>query len=418
MTRLSEHQVAFYDSASLDAFARLRISNPETIFDSKQLADKAPLFWDDQLISGSGGASTYNTNQASTTLSVANLTAAKRVRQTFRRFNYQTGKSQLFIMTGVIGTAATGIKRKVGMYDDKNGVFFDQLSTGMAVTIRTYTSGSAVDTRVHQNNATYSTDGVSTWNIDKMDGTGASGINLDFSKCQIMFADFEWLGVGRVRFGFFVDGKPYYCHEVLNANNTTLVYMSVPNLPLRYEIENDGTGGAASLTHICSTVISEGGIKDTGFPFGINRGATPLTTLNDANIYPLFALRLNSSYQTSAIKILDLSIVCTSTSAFNYYLLLNPTVTGTALSFTQVTNSSIDAQVNTTNATTVSGGTTLFSNTDNQANTTSGVASVLNSDFYLGSTIAGVSDILVLGVQRLTGTTESFYGSLNWKDQK
>jgi len=224
--------------------------------------------------------------------------------------------------------------------------------------------------------------------------------------------------VGRIRFGFFVDGKPYYCHEVLNANNTTLVYMSVPNLPLRYEIENDGTGAAADITHICSTVIAEGGLKDTGFPFSITRGSTPLTTLNDANIYPLFAVRLNSSYLTSTIKILDLSIVCTSTAAFNYYLLLNPTVTGTALSFTQVANSSLDAQINTTSATKVTGGTPLFCLTDNQANTTSGVASVLNSDFYLGSTIAGVSDILVLGVQRLTGTTESFYGSLNWKDQK
>lgn len=408
MTYFKDISVQYLDSANLDAFARLRVSNPETVFDSKQLADKQPLFWDDQLVSGSGGASTFNTNQASTTLSVANLTAGKRVRQTFRRFNYQPGKSMLFVMTGIFGTAATGIKRKVGMFDDRNGIFFDQLSTGMGVTVRTYTSGSAVDTRVAQ----------SSWNIDKMDGTGVSGVNLDFSKCQIMFADFEWLGVGRVRFGFFVDGKPYYCHEVLNANNVSLVYMSTPNLPLRYEIENDGTGGVASLTHICSTVISEGGLKDTGFPFGINRGATPLTTLNDTNIYPLFALRLNSSYKTSAIKILDLSIVCTSTSAFNYYLLLNPTVTGTALSFTQVTNSSVDAQVNTTNATTVSGGTTLFSATDNQANTTSGTSSVLNSDFYLGSTIAGVSDILVLGVQRLTGTTESFYGSLNWKDQK
>ena len=408
MTYIRQVDIKYQDSANLDAFARVRMSNPETIFDSKQLSDKQPLFWDDQLVSGSGGASTYNTNQASTTLSVANLTAAKRVRQTFRRFNYQAGKSQLFVMTGIFGTAATGIKRKIGMFDDKNGLFFDQLSTGMAVTVRTYTSGSAVDTRIAQ----------ASWNLDKMNGTGASGITLDFSKCQIMFADFEWLGVGRVRFGFFVDGKPYYCHEVLNANNSTLVYMSVPNLPLRYEIENDGTGGAESLTHICSTVISEGGLKDTGFPFGITRSTAPLTTNNDANIYPLFAMRLNSSYQTSSIKILDLSIVCTSTAAFQYYLILNPTVTGTALSFTQVTNSSIDAQINTTNATTISGGTTLFCATDNQANTTSGISSVLNSDFYLGSSIAGVSDILVLGVQRLTGTTETFYGSLNWKDQK
>jgi hypothetical protein len=182
MSYIPESAVYFSDSGNLDAFARVRMSSPETVFDSKQLSDKQPLFWDDQLISGSGGASTYNTNQASTTLSVANLTAAVRVRQTFRRFNYQPGKSQLFIQTGIFGTAATGIKRKIGLFDDKNGLFFDQLSTGMGVTIRTYTSGSAVDTRVAQ----------AAWNIDKLTGPGASGINLDFSKSQIFFFDFEW----------------------------------------------------------------------------------------------------------------------------------------------------------------------------------------------------------------------------------
>lgn len=407
MTYFKDINVQYLDSANLDAFARLRTSNPETIFDSKQLSDKQALFWDDQLVSGAGGASTYNANQASTTLSVANLTAGKRVRQTFRRFNYQAGKSQLFIQTGIFGTAATGIKRKIGLFDNNNGLFFDQLSTGIGVTIRTFTSGSAVDTRVAQ----------SSWNLDKMDGTGKSSINLDFSKCQIMFADFEWLGVGRVRFGFFVDGKPYYCHEVLNANNTTLVYMSSPNLPLRYEIENDGTGGVASLTHICSTVISEGGVKETGYGFGISRGVAPLVTLNNTSIYPLFAMRLNSNYLASTIKILNFGINCTSTATYNWYLLLNPTVTGTALSFTQITNSSIDAQINTTNATTVSGGTVLLSGTASQKNET-GINIVNATDFGMGSTIAGVSDVVVLAVQRATGTTETFYGALNWREQK
>jgi hypothetical protein len=341
-------------------------------------------------------------------MAVSNLTAGRRVRQTYRRFLYQPGKSQLWIQTGVWGAAATGIRRKAGYFDGSNGVFFDQQSDGMGVTIRTSTSGAPVDDRTLQAN----------WNIDTMDGNGPSGITLDFTKCQIWFCDFEWLGVGRVRFGFFVDGRPYYVHQELHANNTTLVYMSTPNLPLRYEIENTGTGGVASFVHICSTVISEGGVKDTGYPFGVTRGSTPIVTLNDSDIYPIFALRLRSSYLFANIKILSLSLTCTSTSAFNYYIMLNPTVTGTAFSFTAVTNSSVEVDVARLNTTKVSGGRILFAGTDNQANTTSGVESVLNSDFYLGSSIAGASDIVVIGIQRLTGTTETFYGSINWKDQQ
>jgi hypothetical protein len=407
MAFLNRNIITLDDAAQLDAFARLRTSEPETVFDSKQIADNQALFWDDQQVSGSGTTSTYNTNQASSTLAVSASTAGRRVRQTFRRFNYQPGKSQLFILTGILGNGSTGITKRCGLFDDKNGLYFGVDATGFHIGIRTYTSGSAVDTKVYQ----------SSFNLDKFDGTGISSINLDLTKTNIFFADFEWLGVGRVRYGLFVDGKPYYIHEVLNANNNTLVYMSNPNLPVRWEIINNGTGGASNLTHICSTVISEGGLKDTGYGFGITRGVNPLVTLNNTNIYPLFAIRLNSNYLHSTIKLLNFGINCTSTATYNWYLLLNPTVTGTALSFTQITNSSIDAQINTTNATTVSGGTTLLTGTASQTNET-GINIVNATDFAMGSSIAGVADIVVLGVQRATGTTETFYGSLNWREQQ
>lgn len=409
------------NTGNLDAFARLRVSDPQTIFDSKQVADKGPQFWDDQQTSGAGTSSTYSANRASTIIAVGAATAGTRVRQTFRSFNYQPGKSQLFIETGVWGAAATGITRRSGQFNGTNGLFFEQTSQGIFIVIRSFVTGVAVDTKVHQNNPALSTDGVSTWNIDRLDGSAGiynlSKINLDFSKALIWFCDYEWLGVGRVRYGFFVNGLPYYCHEVLNANNITSVYMSTPNLPLRYEISNDGTGAAAGFEHICSTVISEGGHEDTGYPYGVSRGVTAMTTGNDTQIYPLIAMRLRSGYIGSAIKILDFSISCTSTAAFNYYLLLNPVVAGTAFSFTAVGNSSIEADTARTNTTTLTGGTILKVGTTQQTND-SDLSSILNSDFALGTTIAGVTDILVLAVQRITGTSETFYGSINWKDQQ
>jgi len=211
---------------------------------------------------------------------------------------------------------------------------------------------------------------------------------------------------------------PYYCHRVDNANVLSLVYMSTPKLPWRYEIENDGTGAAASMTHICSTVISEGGLKETGFPFAIDRGATALTTSNNTNLYPLLGIRLKSGYLGSFIKLLDISVMCTSTAAYNYKLIVNPTVVGTALNWVDLTNSSVQIFNNTTNATRITGGTVLFSKVGYQGNAGGSVSGSLNSDFALGSTIAGVSDIVILAVQRVTGTSESFYGSINFKDQQ
>jgi hypothetical protein len=237
--------VSKLDSLNFDAFARLRMSEPQTIFDSKQIADNHPLFFDDQQTSGSGTSSTYNINQSSTILSVSDLTAGVRVRQTFRRFNYQTGTSFLWIRSAVIDEFGTGITKRLGYFDENNGLFFNFSNSVASVGVRSFTSGVAVDTLVPQ----------SSWNIDKLDGTGASGITLDFTKILIFFCDFEW--VGTVRFGFFLFGKPFYCHRVDNSNINTVVYMSTPNLPLRTEITNDGTGSVSSITDIYSTVIVE-----------------------------------------------------------------------------------------------------------------------------------------------------------------
>ena len=175
-----------FNDANFDAFARQRISNPETLFDSKQIFDSQPLFWDDQEISGSGTSSTYSKPNARTRLAVSASTAGVRTRQTFMRFNYQPGKSQLVIMTAVMSDASSqGISARVGQFDDDNGLFFVAEDVTIKVVLRTSTSGSAVDTKVSQTN----------WNIDKLDGTGNSGVTLDPTKTQILFIDYEWLGV-------------------------------------------------------------------------------------------------------------------------------------------------------------------------------------------------------------------------------
>lgn len=240
-----------------DAFGRIRTSNITTLFDSKQVGDNRPLLWDDQEVSGGGTSSTYSVNRSSTTLGVSASTAGKRVRQTYQRFNYQPGKSQLVFMTGVLFSSGggSGISAAMGYFDDNNGCFVSSINGAVFANIRSYVSGAAVTTSVAQDD----------WNGDRLDGTGPSGKTLDASKAQIWWCDLEWLGVGSVRMGFMIDGAFIAIHTFYNANNSTSVYMTTPNLPLRYEIANDGTGGASTLETICSTVISEGELIVLGY---------------------------------------------------------------------------------------------------------------------------------------------------------
>lgn len=394
------------DSALIDAFGRLRVSGPSTTFDSKLLGSVQALVWDEAQTSGGGTSTAYNTNQASVTMSVGAATAGVRVRQTKRYFAYQPGKSQLILMTGVLGAGAAGITRRLGYFDAANGLFTELSGSTLRFVRRTFTSGAAVDNAVDQ----------AAWNVDRLDGTGSSGITLDTSKAQIFFVDFEWLGVGRVRFGFVIDGMFIVAHQMLNANSLNLVFMQIPNLPCRYEIVNDGTGAASSLTCICASVISEGGLDTTGSTFGVNRGTTALVTLNDASFYPLIAIRRQSGNKFASVIQVESSIVCTSAATFNWQLIVNPTVVGVAFGYSAVSGSIVEADVARVNTTTLTGGTVIKTGTAASTATLDVTISISPDDHRLGATIADVEDVLVLAVQRITGTTETFYGSMNWRE--
>jgi hypothetical protein len=269
------------DTASIDAFARLRVSNPVTLFDSQNHYDDHRIHWQTSIDNNSGNASaTHSPNTAEVQLYVEDDDTI--IRQTRRYFRYQPGKSQLILVTFVMDSADAECTQRVGYFDAQNGIFFENDGTGYNIVRRSYTTGTAIDTQVAQAN----------WNIDSFDGSGPSGVTLDFSKAQIFLMDMEWLGVGRVRCGFVVDGIPYYAHEFLHANSVTSVYMTTPNLPIRYEIS--GTVSLATgktLQAICSSVMSEGGFQiASGLQFSVSNETT-LRSVSDSVNLPVLVIR-------------------------------------------------------------------------------------------------------------------------------
>jgi len=408
------------NNASGDSFGRLRVSNPTTLFDSKQIHDdpdlassveNQPLFYDNQETSGTGTATAFDVNNAQTTLSVSATTAGTRVRQTKMRFNYQPGKSQLVLMTFAFSSGNTsGITRREGQYDENNGLFLEDNGTNYGFVRRTYTSGAAVDNRVAQ----------TSWNVDPMDGSGPSGITLDFTKTQILFIDYEWLGVGRVRVGFNVDGVTYVAHEFLNANSLDVVYMSHPNLPLRSEIANDGTGAASSMTQICSTIISEGGSSDLGSVRSASTDGTHVDANTENTIYAVLGIRQKSAYKSCTIKLLDFALQeHAGSSQLEWMLLINPTVADT-FTYADETYSAVQIARGAT-ANTVTGGYRLaggfFESGGAQQGSSGSTSGVLNNAIKLGSLIDGTVDEIVLCVRPVAGSTNTdVEGSLTWRE--
>lgn len=393
-------------SGLIDAFGRQRVSSPYTLFDSKQIHDNAPLYFDDAEVSGSGTSSTHSTDRASTTMAVSASTAGKRVRQTFQRFNYQPGKSQLVLCTGVImlSGGGAGISAAIGYFDDDNGVFLESSDGALGMTIRSSVSGSAVDNTVTQEN----------WNGDKLDGTGASGFTLDQGKAQIWWCDIEWLGVGSVRVGFVIDGQFIVCHTFHHANSESSVYMSTPNLPIRYEIENDGTGAASELEHICSSVMSEGGVQIQG---QLQRKSTEGTHV-DANtvdtIYAIVGIRLKTTHLDEQIELVTMSMINASAQDFEWLVLFNPTVAGT---FTYADHPNSAVQVATGDSTnTVTGGVPLGGGFVKSSNSSGSTGEALENALRLGAAIDGTRDQIVLCCRPLSANAD-IDGGMTWREQ-
>jgi len=172
------------------------------------------------------------------------------------------------------------------------------------------------------------------WNIDKLDGTGPSGITLSKDKAQILWMDIEWLGLGTVRIGFVIDGDFVHCHSFHHANIIQSTYITTASLPLRYEISNTGiTTSSSTLKQVCSTVISEGGYELRGLQQAVE---TPITAPVDlpspaGTFYSVISIRLKSSpNRLDAIAILTaLSLMGTGNGPlFNWQMRASATTSG------------------------------------------------------------------------------------------
>lgn len=389
---------------NVDAFGRVRSSQPYTLFDSQNRFAADPQF---STATATGGSTTYLANESSVRLDVTTTSGSSVTRQTFRNFPYQPGKGLLVLATFVMNSPKAGLRQRVGYFNTQNGVFFQQNDSTKSFVLRSYISGSVSDAR---------TVNQSSWNGDKLDGTGASGYTLDPSKAQILWMDFEWLGVGSVRCGFIIDGQYIVCHTFENANSISTVYMTTAILPVRYEITNTAaTASASSMRQICASVVSEGGYEQ----YSVGHVARRTTSLNTigTTFLPLLSIRLSTAGANAVVIPGRIQVLPLQSQNYEVALVKNATLTGA--SWTAVsTDSNVEFDVS---ATAVTGGSIL--RTDYVSSSGSGGtvplvdSSTYNWALQPGVSLAGVSDILTVQIRTVSGaTTGEAVGSLSFWD--
>ena len=233
---------------------------------------------------------------------------------------------------------------------------------------------------------------------------------IDRHNFEFYFIDFEWLGLGLVRWGLVRGGEIVYFHTSRHDNITTGTYMSSPNQPLRWELES--TGGAGTFTYVCASVNSEGSINKVGKILSANNGSDFVNANTVGVNYALLGVRLGATHLDAFIDVINFTMLGVTNDNLLYSLWLNPTVAGT-FTYNAISESSAEIAKGAAGGTnTITGGTLLDSGYIASGNNKD--VSIDNA-IKLGSSIAGVRDTIVLAVTPLSSNLDVF-GSITWRE--
>ena len=227
-------------------FGTLTVGEPQVIKFYRFAMDNDNPEWRDSAVGG--GIVSWDSDRTASTLTNGTMSGDLAQRTTNYYHPYVPGVGRNVEFTAQFGdNGKSGLRRRMGYYDDENGFFFEQDSAGLYVVVRSSSSGTTVDTRVLQ----------SDWNLDQADGTDNIGFNLDVTKANMYYIDLQWHGAGRVKFGCYEpDGERIPLHIFRFGNiSTEYPYTQTATLPMRFEQENVGSTVSTSEMRWTSAVV-------------------------------------------------------------------------------------------------------------------------------------------------------------------
>jgi hypothetical protein len=420
----------------IDSFEHMQSSLPHIEFEQSFSSAPNAALWE-QTAYGAGTL-TNPVNSGTTSLNtIANTPGTGYWIQSYAQVRYSPGIGSIFRMTFKLATDVAGLSQRVGMYSDQtatpglpggvgDGLYFEASGGVKSLVLRNYIGSVASEVRVAQ----------TAWNLDKLDGTGASGVNINWSLPQHLVCKFQWLGVGVIRMGFNTSVGLVWAHEFVSVNSMSTPYSRTGTLPFRAEIfTTTGTVAASSLQLInCVCIQEKDGSTKRGWKyFSGNSGSTTKTVGTASALYPIAALRAlltdDFTKRTTIIptKItINVVVVGTGTTSIQWALLGAPTpMSGATFAVSAGAGSTVGID-NAATATTAVTGNVLFSGCIPNVVGTYEIDLTNYDDNILraGQNAAGTltitgQNVLTLAAGTLTGTctvAPQFACALSWKE--
>ena len=391
------------DTVQHTSLNRRKVSTFELVDYASFTTSKDPDIFD-ELVSGTASA-THDEYLGLVKLEVGSTTGDQIVRQSKRVQRYLPGRQNEFGATLIFGTPTTGIRRRAGMFDENDGFFFEDSGDGTyRCVLRRNTAGGVSEESYAR----------ADWNVDKMDGTGPSGITADPEKIQHMSMEYEWYGAGMIEWNFVIDNNKFPVHRIFHANKEDHTWSSRASLPIRYELTNvTGTAGTHTFYQGAHSLSAEGTTTLLGRQESISTAITGKTLTLANTFYPLVAIRLKSNRLHSVIVPDEYSGATLDNTSIFVRAVEGATITGgTWVSFGN--DSPIEYNITATGYT---GGTiigTQFISSGNMGVTNRfperGITQIQRST----TTTLGDTSSTFLIAAATTGSNKAGFGSLGW----
>jgi hypothetical protein len=397
MSFIYNNAVKYSDSPNLDAFGRLRTAAVQNLLDIKHVYDKNPLQVNE--VTAGTATSVFSQEYARVRMSTsANNDLV--IRQTKTHPIYQPGKSQLFEGSFSNFQLETNVIKRVGCFTSTSASTYNSVFDGFF--LESNGVSNTISFQIWRSGTTIFTAATTSWVTNEFDPA-----NLVWSNTQLITVDYQWLGVGRMRFGIALSGQTIYFTDHNCSNNESLVYMSSPNQPIRYEIRQVGAG-SGSFDMICSQVSTEGALNGLYSTVGVIHSSTA-TLSTSGTKYPYIGYRLKQSYKSVTSQYSSLSILNTSNDNYLVTIEYNPTLSATP-TWIDIPNSPFQYSLG-TGATTVTSPGHIMSSLIGEAGTSAlTTIKVDDNQIRVGSNINGTLDEMWVCITPL-GANATFLGT-------
>lgn len=385
-------------STNFDSFGRFSVASPHKLYENGATHKIDTTRYHATSVVG-GGTVTRNATKTQIELYTTTASGDKAIFSSRRNVQYNKANAQEIFIIYKANPIANR-RERWGYFNTNNGIFFEHDGTNPRLVIRSNVSGSPVDTKIEQAN----------WD-DPLDGTGPSGLTIDWTKQTVYHFDFGWLSSRGVRFFIDIGGTFVLVKQWYISNSLDVPFMATATLPIRFEVENtDTVAQATTSSFTCYAVQSSGSSAQEGPVRSLSNGTTATSVSSTETV--IGGIRLNSSWiGKGSIQPLKFFILpATGTDFVHYRIRYNPTLTSPTWS--TPTNGIYDYLSGT--MPTFTGGSILSEGTISLGNKNQVAAAqfrdVLN-DVYIGNDIAGNADALVITMQTNTGTGSVFYSA-------